>query len=47
MPVIIEGKEEKRDYLVMEYCENGDLIDFLLKYVNKQTSSGSKIVGLI
>jgi len=35
MPVIIEGKEERRDYLVMEYCENGDLIDFLLKYVNK------------
>merc|ERR1711976_2076 len=34
-PVIIDGKEERRDYLVMEYCENGDLIDFLLKYVNK------------
>jgi len=47
MPVIIDGIEQKRDYLVMEYCENGDLIEFLLKYVNQQTSSGSKVLGLI
>lgn len=35
-PIMINGKEELRDFLVMEYCENGDLFEFLSKYANLQ-----------
>lgn len=31
----------------MEYCENGDLFDFLSKYASNQTKNGCKGKGLV
>lgn len=44
--IIINGKEETRDVMVLEHCKNGDLYEFITHYTNKQISLGEKNKGL-
>lgn len=37
----IEGQEQTRDFLVLDYCENNDLFEFMSKYARKQNESGA------
>jgi serine/threonine protein kinase len=34
--VTIEGKQQKRDFMTLEYCERGDLYEFLKQYFDLQ-----------
>ena len=35
-PVIINGLKQNRDFLLLEYCQRGDLCDFLRSYIEHQ-----------
>ena len=37
----VDGKEETRDFLTLEYCENSDLFEFMAKYANRQNQQGA------
>ena len=45
-PIIIDGKEENRDFIKLEYCRNGDLFDFISKYNHCLMNEG-KSQGLL
>lgn len=31
-PIVIDGMEQKRDFMKLEYCKNGDLYEFIKAY---------------
>jgi hypothetical protein len=40
MPIKIEGQEQVRDFLTLDYCENSDLFEFMSKYAKNQAERG-------
>lgn len=40
MPIKIDGVEQIRDFLTLDYCENSDLFEFMSKYAKNQTDRG-------
>ena len=39
-PITVEGQEQIRDYLTMEYCAKGDLFQFMGNYGKRQEMGG-------
>jgi len=40
MPIKINGEEQLRDFLTLDYCENSDLFEFMSKYAKNQAERG-------
>jgi hypothetical protein len=36
----IEGKDVVKDFLILDYCENSDLFEFMSKYSKRQNDAG-------
>lgn len=41
-PITIDGEEQIRDYLTLDFCENSDLFSFMSNYGKRQTQNGTK-----
>lgn len=41
-PITIDGKEQTRDFLTLDYCENSDLFSFIKNYGKRQDQRGLK-----
>ena len=38
--ITIDGQKQKRDFMKMELCENGDLFDFMCQYSSTTSTKG-------
>ena len=38
--LLVDGRPQTRDFLVLEYCSNSDLFEFVKKYVTRQNATG-------
>ena len=43
----VQGVQEKRDFMNLEYCERGDLYEFIKQYLEMQDQQGAAFKGLL
>jgi serine/threonine protein kinase len=45
--VTVEGVQQKRDFMNLEYCQRGDLYEFIKQYLDSQEQKGHQYKGLM